>query len=140
MATGAFSVTINGAAADLPVTAPGSTICTPITGLTAMQSLLLWLRLAYGSGGSAIKAYLQTALDADTWMDIACVAFATESKVAVLNFSALTPKLTQVTPTDGAIADNTALDGVLGDRVRLKVVVTVTYGGSTLLSGRIVAK
>lgn len=109
-----------------------------VTGFEGLLGLVAQLRLAYGSGGTSIKAYLQTSLDQETTpVDIACVVLGTASEVAVFNFSALTPKLTQVTPTDGALADDTAIDGILGDRFRLKVVSTGTYAGSTVLSARV---
>lgn len=105
--------------------------------LAGMLAMAAQLRLAYGSGGATIKAYLQTSLDdGAVAIDIACVTYATASKNAVLNFSALTPKLAQVTPSDGAMADDTAIDGVLGDQFRLKIVSTGTYAGSTVLTGR----
>ncbi len=111
------------------------------TDLAGALSMAAQLRLAFGSGGTSIKAYLQTSLDEGTTaIDIACVAFLVASEVAVLNFSALTPKTTQVTPADGALADDTAIDGILGDRFRLKVVSTGTYAGSTVLSARICAR
>lgn len=115
-----------------------------LDGLTAMTTQL---RLAYGSGGTDIRAYLQTSLDQGTTaVDIACITFGTVSKVEILNHSGLTPigltgsPASGVIPTDGALADDTEIDGVLGDRIRLKVVSTGTYGGSTVLSGRIAAR
>ncbi|MER8540250.1 hypothetical protein NKH17_12425 [Mesorhizobium sp. M1334] len=126
---------------DLAVTVAGTQVGDWITDLEGMLAALANLRLAYGSGGTTIRAYLQTSLDGGTTaVDIACVLFQTASETAVLNFSALTPKLTQVVPTDGALADDTAIDGVLGDRLRLKLVSTGTYAGSTVLSGRIHAR
>ncbi len=122
---------------DLTLTTAGTQTGAPVTDLDGMTAVTLQLRLAYGSGGTSAKAYVQTSLDqGTTWVDIACVVFATASEVAILNLSGLTPKTSQVNPTDGALADDTALDGVLGDRLRLKVVSTGTYAGSTVLSGR----
>lgn len=116
----------------------GDWTTTDLDGLLAMTAQL---RLAYGSGGTTVRAYLQTSLDEGTTaIDIACVLFGTASEHAVLNFSALTPKTTQVTPTDAGLTDDTAVDGILGDRFRLKVVSTGTYGGSTVLSGRACAR
>jgi hypothetical protein len=105
-------------------------------------ALLAQLRFVYGSGGTAVKAYLQTSVDAESVpVDIACVVFGNSvSENVLLNFSALTPKTTQVTPTDAALADDTAVDGVVGDRFRVKIVVTGTYGGSTQLVCSAVAK
>lgn len=105
-----------------------------------LLALLAQLKLSYGGGGTSIKAYLQTAIDGvPTPIDIACVVFGILSENAVLNFSALTPK-TQVTPADGALADDSVVDGVLGSQFRLKVVSTGTYSGSTTLSATVQAR
>jgi len=123
---------------DFTVTTAATYVGDWVTGFQGLLAVCAQLRLAYGSGGTSIKAYLQTSLDQETTpIDIACVVFGTASEVTALNFSALTPKLTQVTPTDGALADDTALDGILGDRFRLKLVTTGTYAGSTVLSARV---
>ncbi len=141
MALGTFGLSQNNGAADLSITTAGTVFCTPITGLAGMQALTFWLKFAYGSGGTTVKAYLQTSIDqGNTWIDIACVALAQTSKTVLLNLSGLTPKTTQVTPTDGALADDTAVDGILGDRMRLKVVSVGTYAGNTLLAARMVAR
>lgn len=109
--------------------------------LDGMLALCAQLRLAYGSGGTTIRVYLQTTLDQGTTpIDIWSCLFGVVSEVAVENFSALTPKTTQVTPTDGTLADDTAIDGVLGDSFRLKVVSTGTYAGSTILTGGMVVR
>jgi hypothetical protein len=46
----------------------------------------------------------------------------------------LTPVTTQYTPTDGALAANTAKDGVLGTQYRVKYSSTGTYAGNTTLN------
>lgn len=126
---------------DFTITAAGTQVGDVVTELDGMQAALLQLRLAYGSGGTTIRAYVQCSADqGTTWYDVACVLFGTASEVALLNLSALTPKTTQVTPTDGALADDTSIDGLITDRMRLKVVSTGTYAGSTLLSARLVAR
>ena len=142
MALGAFGLTTNGSASDLTVTTAATTACTAITSLTGMQSLTVSLKFVYGAGGTSVKAYLQTSLDGGTtWDDIACWAPSNANATKRWNFSALTPVTTPIVPTDGAMADNTAQDGILGDRVRLKVVVVAAtaYSGSTTLVGRMVA-
>lgn len=109
--------------------------------LEGMTALTLFLRLAYGSGGTTVRAYVQTSLDqGTTWIDIACVLFGVASETAILNLSGLTPKTTQITPSDGALADDTCVDGVLGDRLRVKVTTTGTYAGNTTLSVRAAAR
>ena len=78
---------------DFAITAAGTAVGTPITGLDGILAATVQLRLAYGSGGTNVRAYLQTSADqGSTWIDLACVLFGTASEVAVLNFSGLTPK------------------------------------------------
>lgn len=126
---------------DFTITAAGTQTGEAVESLEGLLAMAAHLRFAYGSGGATVRAYLQTSLDqGTTWIDIACVLFATSSEAAALNFSALTPKTTQVTPTDGALGDDSAVDGVLGDRFRLKVVSTGTYAASTVLAARICAR
>jgi hypothetical protein len=109
--------------------------------LDGLLALLVQMRLAYGSGGTSIKAYLQTSLDGGTTpIDIACFTFTTAGAVKVRNLSALTPKTTDVTPSDGALTDDTSVDGVLGTIFRLKVVSVGVYAGSTNLIGSLVAR
>jgi hypothetical protein len=123
---------------DFTITTAGTQTGDWVEDLEGLLAMAASLRLSYGSGGSSVKAYLQTTLDQGTTaVDIACVVFGTASEHAALNFSALTPKTTQVTPSDGSLSDDTAVDGILGDQFRLKVVSTGTYAGSTVLSGRI---
>ena len=122
---------------DFTIAAAGTQIGTVIDGLDGMTAVTLSFRLAYGSGGTSIKAYAQTSLDqGTTWVDVASVVLGTASEHAIINLSGLTPKTSQITPTDGALADDTAVDGILGDRLRVKVVSTGTYAGSTILSCR----
>lgn len=123
---------------DIVITTAGTYVGDVVAGLEGLLAAAAQLRFAYGSGGTTVRAYLQTSLDQGvTWIDIAAALFDVPGSKSVLqNFSALTPKTTQVIPTDGTLTDNTAVDGLLGDRFRLKVVSTGTYAGNTLLSGR----
>jgi hypothetical protein len=123
---------------DFTITIAATQVGDWVTGFQNLLALTANLRLAYGSGGTSIKAYLQTSLDQQTTaIDIACVVFGTASENEVLNFAGQTPKLTQVSPTDGTLTDDTAIDGILGDCFRIKIVSTGTYAGSTVLSVRV---
>jgi hypothetical protein len=119
-----------------------------LTGLDGMLSATVELDFVYGSGGGSGVAYVQTSLDqaneggavSGTWIDIAAMSFTTASKAKVYNFSALTP-VSAVTPTDGAMTPDTQQDGVLGDRLRVKVVTASTaYATLTRLSGRVAVR
>lgn len=123
---------------DFTIGAAGTQVGDWVTGLAGILAATLQARLAYGSGGTAIKVYIQTSIDEGTTpIDIACITFGTEGAQKVVNLSGSTPKGTPATATDATLADNTALDGVLGDRFRAKVVSTGVYAGSTVLSLRL---
>ncbi len=107
------------------------------TDLAGALSMAAQLRFAWGSGGTTVTAYLQTSLDEGTTaVDVACVVFGVAAETEILNLSALTPKTTQVTPSDGALTNDTAVDGILGDRFRVKLVSVGTYA-NTVLSARV---
>ncbi len=100
----------------------------PIRGLTVE------FIFTYGADGTTCKAWLQTSLDGGTtWIDIANGAFTTSTASKVYNLSAATPVTTAATPTDGSLADNTCVDGILGDLFRVKTTTTGTYKTSTTL-------
>lgn len=101
----------------------------------APRNLTIQANFVYGSGGTNATAYVQTSLDnGETWTDIACFQFTTASARKIVNLSAQTAVTTQVTPTDGAMTANTAQDGVLGPRFRVKKASTGTYAGGTTLN------
>lgn len=98
-----------------------------ITGLTASAVFTV------GGGGTTAKAFIQTSLDEGaTWIDIMCLAFTTSTARKVATVSSTTPLITGV-PVDGALADNTILDGVVGTMLRAKYVTTGTYTATTTL-------
>ena len=126
---------------------PATTITTAVTGLTTtaelnlagMTSLAVFSKLTYGSGGTTAKIWVQTSFDqGTTWVDIVSHAFATAT-LSRLSTVVLT-SAANITMTDGTLADNTVLNGVLGDRLRVKYTTTGTYAGSTSLKVWAVAK
>lgn len=90
----------------------------------------------YGSGAAVTaKAWIQTSLDdGATWIDVASFAFVTTSVRKVAQVNNFVAQTSVVTPTDGALADDTILNGVLGSRLRVKLTTTGTYGGDTTLT------
>jgi hypothetical protein len=119
-----------------------STITTAVTGdvasgvlaLGRVEVLTLFATFAYGSGGTTAKAWVQTTLDGGaTWVDIASFAFTTSSASRAYNLTAAA--VTSIaTPSDGTLADNTAVNGLLGEQYRVKLTTVGTYAGSTTLA------
>lgn len=126
---------------DLALTTAGSYLGDPVTDLDGMLAASVQLRLAYGSAGGTGKAYVQTTFDqGTTWVDVACMTFSTAAKSILYNFDATLAAVVD-SLGDGVLADDTALDGPLGDQLRLKVITSGTaYAGQTVLSGRLVAR
>jgi hypothetical protein len=122
--------------------APDSTGATQayVSSLEGMLSCGIEIRFIYGSSGTTCKIYVQTSLDqGTTWSDVICMACTTASKTRLFNLSGLTPK-SATTPADGVLTDDTDVDGIVGDRFRVKVVSTGTYAGNTQVSVRLVAR
>lgn len=120
--------------ADIAITTAltGSTQ-TAIENLEGMLAGTIQAKFAYGSGGTSAKVYVQTTLDDGlTWVDVASFAFTTTSATKIINLSGLTPKTTAVTPSDGALSDDTCVDGVLGNALRVKITTTGIYSNTTL--------
>jgi len=118
----------------IPISAAATVVTTATTALDGMASATFEVSLAYGSGGTKIQAYIETCIDGNTWIDIACVTFTTGGGSKIVNLSGLTPKTTAISPTDGALPDDTCVDGVLGNQLRVKVISTGVYAGNTVLS------
>jgi len=88
----------------------------------------------YGSGGTNVTAYVQTSLDEGvTWADIASFQFTTASASRVSALSIFVALAAAIVVTDGALTANTILNGLLGDRLRVKYTTTGTYAGGTSL-------
>lgn len=115
--------------------AAGTQIGTPQLNLQGLTGLSCQVRFAYGSGGTKTNVYLQTSVDqGQSFFDIANIAFTTSSGVELINLSGLNSVTTPVAAVNLALADNTVLNGPLGDRLQAVVVSTGTYGGGTLAS------
>ncbi len=117
--------------ADFAITKATNEVQAPIVDLEGMSAVTICARFGYGSGGATAKVYVATSLDRGlTWVDVACLTFGTAGGVKVVNVSGMTPRGAPITPTDGALPDDTTLDGVLGDQLRTRIVTTGTYVNS----------
>jgi hypothetical protein len=117
------------------IPAAGTYTTTPIALKANAGIVLIHAKFAYGSGGTTVKAYVQTSVDNGVnWMDIACFAFALAAATKVSKVNAATALTAATVPTDGALADDTVKDGIVGDRIRVKYVVAGTYAGASHLT------
>jgi hypothetical protein len=115
------------------VTTPGVPIGTYISEHHAVY-LAVRAAFTYGSGGTNTTVYVQTSLDEGvTWIDIMSFQFTTSTATKISAVSTAVALAAAVTGTDGSLTVNTILNGLLGDRVRLKYTTTGTYGGGTTL-------
>lgn len=122
------------------ITTAGTVTGDPVAGIENMSHLTFQSSLDWGSGGSTIKVFLQTTLDrGTTWFDIACIAHTTADSIKALSVSGGASSAAPPTFTDGSLADDTVLDGFIGDQLRVKVISTGTYA-ATLLDVDVVAK
>lgn len=109
--------------------------------IPASQAITFEAFFAYGSGGTTAKAYVQTSLDGGTtWVDIASFAFTTATATKISAVNIYTAVAAAITPTDATLTDNTILSGVLGDRLRIKLVTVGTYATSTTLKVTLVQR
>lgn len=98
------------------------------------SSLAIQATFAYGSGGTATDAYVQTSFDGgSTWTDIAQFHFTTSAARKLYNLSRFTAVTSAATAGDGALSSNTSVDGLLGGAYRVKWSSTGTYGAATSL-------
>ncbi len=138
MGAGGFTRTLR--VAEQQVTLYSAAITAAETGLTTspltvpgLSALTILATFTYGSGGTSAKYYVQTSLDKGTsWIDIASFAFTTSSATKVSAVFGAVALTAATTPSDGSLTDNTILNGLLGDRLRLKRTTTGTYAGTTV--------
>lgn len=118
---------------DLSLTAALASVAqTPIQNLEGILAATIEFKFAYGSGGTTAKAYVQITLDdGQTWIDVACRSWTNANETKLINLSGLTP-VAAFTPSDGAMADNTLQDGILGSAMRVKLITTGTYSNTTV--------
>jgi len=87
-----------------------------------------------GGGGTTCDVFIQTSVDNGTsWIDVMQFAFATTTVTKISGVRPYIALAANVTPSDGGLSDNTILDGVIGDRLRVKTVVVGTYSSTSTL-------
>jgi len=103
--------------------------------LDGMSAVTFQANFTYGSAGTNLKVDLETSIDQGTsWLPICRIAFTTASAEKVATVSGLTPKTTAAALS--VPSDDACTDGVLGDRLRVRITSTGTYSGNTAISTR----
>ena len=100
------------------------------------RNVLIQANFTYGtSGGTTVDGWVQTSVDGGaTWCDVANFHFTTASARRLFNLSSATPVTSIATPSDGTLASNTSVDGLIGTQMRVKWTSTGTYVGATVLA------
>ncbi|QAY96704.1 hypothetical protein CWB41_13990 [Methylovirgula ligni] len=129
---GAFQIPFGGSA--LAVAEAGTYVSDWVSDLDGLKSLSLQASFKPGSGGTSVTVYFQTSLDqGQTPIDIWALQFTTTPGTLAVNLDTAALNAA-ITPTDGTLTAGDIVNGILGDRVRAKVVVVGEYMGSTLLN------
>lgn len=113
-------------------TAVTNSVIAPIPGLGRLGGVSLTAAFSYvASAATSAKAYVQTSLDDGvTWVDIACFAFTLASATKKGHISRQ-QVLAVAAITTGTLADDTLVQGFLGDRLRVVFTSVGTYGAGT---------
>ena len=122
------------AASPVPAAVAGSAIATSLVAeLANAGHITAQFTFDYGSGGVSATYWLQTTLDGGaTWIDIACVQFTTADAVKIVNIDAGGYVSPGYVPGDGVLAPGSVMDGIMGDRLRIKQTIVGTYAASTI--------
>jgi|HubBroStandDraft_6_1064221.scaffolds.fasta_scaffold318726_2 hypothetical protein len=103
---------------------------TPIDDLDGMTAVTLEFEFLYGSGGSTASAVVKTSFDGGTtWRDIARADFTTASATKHCNLEGL---LSKAMTAYAALGSEGVYDGVLGDQLKVTLIITGTYANTQL--------
>ena len=91
----------------------------------------------YSGGGTTAKVFIQTTFGNDDWFDVMCFQFTTASARKFLSING-----NQSIASDylacavGTMSVDTAVEGIIGNKLRAQVVTTGTYTGTNTLDVR----
>ncbi len=91
-----------------------------------------------GGGGTTIKVFIQTSFDTiggatPVWVDIMCFAFTTSAGRKILKVREETAIVADYVETVDALTDDTAVSGIIGNRLRARIVTTGTYTATSTI-------
>lgn len=112
-----------------------NSVVTTVTGLTNMNRLHLAARFTYVTSGSpspTLKVNVLTSLDeGSNWFTIATFAFGEASANKYLSCIGTKGVNATVALTSVALSDDTSINDLLGDRIRMTVTSTNDYASGT---------
>lgn len=141
---GSWGETAGGGVTLLPATTIGAAVAgqvgqtVPLPG--RVSYLLVEAVFAYGAGGTDAKVWVQTRVKGGTWRDVMNFAFLLAASTKWSAVHRDTALAAARTASDAALADDTILNGFLGDEIRVKYTTTGTYTGATSLTVRATVK
>ena len=117
------------------IAAPVAAGLSPIlqVGRASPEMLLVQASFIYGSGGTTADFWLQTTADGGaTWIDISQFRFLTTTARVLYSIIANQSIVAPYAATDGTLAANTSINGILGYKYRVKFTTTGTYAGTSI--------
>jgi hypothetical protein len=132
-------------AQDWAITVPGTYLGDWFEDFDGMVALSMQIRFLYGSAGTSLRACIQSSMDQGTTAyDVLIADFATATDTVLASVAASGQLFDKTEISDGGalLGGGQAPAGlrstVLGDRLRLKLIVTGTYANTTV-SARVMA-
>lgn len=129
-----------GNSADFQITGSGTMVGRSCENLGGMHGVNLQLRFALGTGSGGVAVFMQTSLDEETTWFNSVVKLFDASSDRINYFIRPATSETLTTPVSGPSGNSPEPQGIitsiLGDRLRLYVVVAGSYQ-NTVLSARV---
>lgn len=100
--------------------------------LGKVKALNIQARFVAGSGGTSVKAYVQTLVGGTQWADIACFAFTGSDVWAYQSVVADTAVNSPVALGTGDLSDNSSVNGIIGEQLRIQLDVAGDYTNASL--------
>lgn len=120
---------------DYPINVPaaGTYVFDLLVSSREKRYATLHTNYVFGAGGTSLKIYLQTTLDDGvTWRDVIChvTGGIPSDKASSVSADVVAPAANE--GTDGALPDDTMINGIFGRKWRVKIIIVGTYTTTTL--------
>ncbi len=96
------------------------------------------IRSGTTGGDPAVTAYVQTSFGDDDGVD--CAAFYLSGNPVIFAVDGMSPTAAPIAGTDGTLTPGTILNGCVGTRFRLKLIVAGDLSETVIVAGRYVVR